>query len=443
MFLATVNQSIEVLTDATATTTEPVYMASYADITTSLFTPSMSNGLLNGTTAVEVVAAPAASTQRQIKEITIYNADTVSHDITVQLDDTATDRILVKHTVAVGESLHYRQEAGWAVLPVGGGGVTDHGVLTGLIDDDHTQYPLISSQAGAPSSTPSRVGEVNVDTTADTAYVATGIASSADWTDVSSTSAGGYPTMWIRSKISNGTDATNDINIASGSSARDDGDTDDIDLASLLTKQLDAAWALGSASGGLDTGTIADDTYHVFLIKRSDTGVVDALFSLSPTAPTMPTSYDLQRRIGSIIRTGGSILAFIQNGDNFTLDAIFREFNTNNPGTSAITQTLARIPTGIEVGAQFTFKISDASAATTTRIMVTSLDQTATSPSSALYTMIVQALGGGDISQAQLVLTVKTNTSAQFRYQLNPSSADTQATGFVRGWIDDRGAVSF
>lgn len=57
----------------------------------------------------------------------------------------------------------------------------DHGDLIGLGDDDHTQYSLISSQGGAPSSTPSRVGEVNVDTTADTAYISTDTASSADW----------------------------------------------------------------------------------------------------------------------------------------------------------------------------------------------------------------------------------------------------------------------
>ena len=58
----------------------------------------------------------------------------------------------------------------------------DHGGLSGLSDDDHTQYSLISSQSGAPSSTPSRVGEVNIDTDNDNAYIATGTASSADWT---------------------------------------------------------------------------------------------------------------------------------------------------------------------------------------------------------------------------------------------------------------------
>lgn len=39
----------------------------------------------------------------------------------------------------------------------------------------------ISSQAGAPASTPSQVGNINVDTTADRMYISTDTASSADW----------------------------------------------------------------------------------------------------------------------------------------------------------------------------------------------------------------------------------------------------------------------
>lgn len=35
------------------------------------------------------------------------------------------------------------------VVPSGGGGVTDHGALTGLADDDHTQYLLLAGRAGS------------------------------------------------------------------------------------------------------------------------------------------------------------------------------------------------------------------------------------------------------------------------------------------------------
>lgn len=57
----------------------------------------------------------------------------------------------------------------------------DHGSIGGLADDDHTQYSIISSQAGVPASTPTRVGAVNVDTTNDRAYISIDTSSSADW----------------------------------------------------------------------------------------------------------------------------------------------------------------------------------------------------------------------------------------------------------------------
>src|SRR5438045_2280633 len=85
-------------------------------------------------------------------------------------------------------------------------------------------------------------------------------------------------------------------------------------LASAYTKTT-AAWAVGTALGALDTGAIANNTwYHAFLIERTDTGVVDVLISLSPTAPTMPASYTIKRRIGSM-KTDGSAQwkAFSQN----------------------------------------------------------------------------------------------------------------------------------
>ena len=86
------------------------------------------------------------------------------------------------------------------------------------------------------------------------------------------------------------TDLVNDITIAAGK-ARDATDAVNLILAIGLTKRLDANWAVGDAQGGLDTGSIANTTYHVWLIKRSDTGVVDALFSASATTPTMPANY--------------------------------------------------------------------------------------------------------------------------------------------------------
>jgi len=41
--------------------------------------------------------------------------------------------------------------------------------------------PIITAQAGAPSSTPATEGDINIDTTGDRVYIATGTVSSADW----------------------------------------------------------------------------------------------------------------------------------------------------------------------------------------------------------------------------------------------------------------------
>jgi hypothetical protein len=61
------------------------------------------------------------------------------------------------------------------------GGSADHGGLTGLGDDDHTQYAIISTGAGAPGSTPTRVGAIYQDSSNARIYVAKGTGSSADW----------------------------------------------------------------------------------------------------------------------------------------------------------------------------------------------------------------------------------------------------------------------
>ena len=118
----------------------------------------------------------------------------------------------------------------------------------------------------------------------------------------------------------NAVDPDADVDIAAGG-ARDTTDSANMVLSSGRTKKLDEAWAVGTNAGGLDAGVIAASTlYAVWLIKRSDTGVVDVLFSTSFTAPTMPADYDLKRLIGAIKTDSPSanIIRFKQVGDHFT-----------------------------------------------------------------------------------------------------------------------------
>jgi hypothetical protein len=112
-----------------------------------------------------------------------------------------------------------------------------------------------------------------------------------------------------------GVDATNDIVVSAGGCMSGDG-AEWMALAAALTKRIDASWVVGDTQGGLDgtesvAGTPDDDTwYYVWLIKRADTGVVDALFSESSSAPTMPTNYGLKRLVGAVLRGTAANLAF-------------------------------------------------------------------------------------------------------------------------------------
>ncbi len=233
----------------------------------------------------------------------------------------------------------------------------------------------------------------------------------------------------------NGTDPTNDIDIAAGVACADD-QSNVIYLSSSITKRLDAAWAVGSGNGGLDTGAIANTTYHVWLIRRSDTGVVDALFSTSATSPTMPANYDSKRRIGSIIRASAAIRTFDNDGDYFILKSGVLDVATTNPGTSAVTSTLT-VPAGVRVSAIMNVHITASSAAS--RVWVSDLAMTDTAPSSG-----ASAPGsstGGNSAQDGRVgpVMVRTNTSAQVRYRVDSSDASTTVRINTLGWMDDRG----
>jgi hypothetical protein len=156
----------------------------------------------------------------------------------------------------------------------------------------------------------------------------------------------------------NGTDASHDIDIAVGA-ARDSTDDADMELASALTKRIDASWAVGTGSGGLDgsesvAGTPDADTwYHVHLIKRDDTGVVDVLFSESPTAPTLPANYDYFRRIGAVLTDGSAnILGFTQVGDLFYWNSARLDHSGSAVSGANVLLTLS-VPLGVRCSALF------------------------------------------------------------------------------------------
>jgi hypothetical protein len=239
----------------------------------------------------------------------------------------------------------------------------------------------------------------------------------------------------------NVTDALKDIDIAAGEAA-DGTATALMVLASALTKKLDASWAVGTDQGALDgtesvAGTPDASTwYHIWLIRRPDTGVVDVLASESATSPTMPTNYTQKRRIGAVLFDATpDILAFFQDGDHFNWDAPTAVNDTTDHSASRQTATLDT-PLGIKTKALL--RVTTGATTVPHGVLLTPLDIPDVAPATA-GAPGVTALGvdNGTTLRGASETVVRTNTSSQIGYRSTGSTVDT--TIITYGWIDPRG----
>ncbi|ACF01834.1 hypothetical protein Rpal_3332 [Rhodopseudomonas palustris TIE-1] len=217
------------------------------------------------------------------------------------------------------------------------------------------------------------------------------------------------------------------FNVATGVAASRDS-TDMMTLGSPLNKTT-SAWAVGTGNGALDTGPIANNTwYHVHLIKRADTGVVDVLISLSATSPTLPASYTLSRRIGAI-KTNGSAqwVGFTQIGDEFLWSVAVQDASNTTFSSTALLQTLS-VPPGIKVSAKVTVEYGVASLVW---CFISSPDQADIAASSSNFT-IVGTVGNTNPTFNNYVYT---DASARIRIR-----TDSPTAGYVmtHGWRDPR-----
>lgn len=105
----------------TAQTTAPMsVVVDWVDNTTTTFTPGVTPTVTNGTTAVDILPAPAAATQRKVNGITISNKDSVSKVVQVYLNDNGTQYSLTSSTLGVGETLGYTDTQGWYTIDTSG-----------------------------------------------------------------------------------------------------------------------------------------------------------------------------------------------------------------------------------------------------------------------------------------------------------------------------------
>jgi hypothetical protein len=207
-------------------------------------------------------------------------------------------------------------------------------------------------------------------------------------------------------------------------------------LSSNMNKTL-APWAAGFGNGGLDTGSVIPiQWYHVHLIKRPDTGVVDVIFSTSSVNPTMPANYTEKRRIGSF-RTdpSGNIYKFSQTNDLFLHDVPIVSMS-NGSFTAGATFTHQLIaPIGFKSEALFNIHVS-AGAPTNCQITYWSGDM-ASSFASFPVGSDLSSVQGAAASTPSGILRVKTGVSANIYIYSNQAIPNGIYIN-TWGWYDTR-----
>lgn len=115
LVLDTGTDAIEVVLAAAHTTNALNCVAFWRDITTTAYTPGRTLINTNGATSVDAVGGPGASTQRVVDFLSVYNADTITHTVTVSFDANGTEYKLFQASVPSGYTLRYTDAGGFEV----------------------------------------------------------------------------------------------------------------------------------------------------------------------------------------------------------------------------------------------------------------------------------------------------------------------------------------
>jgi hypothetical protein len=236
--------------------------------------------------------------------------------------------------------------------------------------------------------------------------------------------------------MSNAADTANDITVAAGEATAEGGGTV-ITLAASITKQLDAAWAVGTNAGGINTGAEANSTwYEVHLIRRPDTGVVDVMFTTTANRATLPANYTQQRRIGWIRNDGaGSILQFTQIDDHFTLTTQVNDVSATSTATAAAV-TLTAPPSSIA-----RFRATNQCTTATNTTFHTVFSEIVEGNVTPAGTTGIASLGGLDLA-ATMAGHFELRVSSTSTIEHDSDGATTTFDISTYGWIDHRRRMS-
>jgi len=137
LVLKSTTEKIQVVLGGAVTTNQLQCYAAFRDRTSTTFDASSNNLDTNNTTDIDLVGAPASSTQRLIDYLSVYNSDTVSQTVTVKLDASGTERILHKAILATGSMLCFVEGEGFFTINASGQRVVANQPVTALYNNNY------------------------------------------------------------------------------------------------------------------------------------------------------------------------------------------------------------------------------------------------------------------------------------------------------------------
>ena len=114
IILSETTDNLQIVLD-TSPASECEVLTSWRDRTSTTFVAGRSLSKSNGTSNVTIAAAPAASTQRVIDLVTVYNPDSSAVNVTVIFNANAVQYLLFKGTLDSRSTLTYTNEGGFFI----------------------------------------------------------------------------------------------------------------------------------------------------------------------------------------------------------------------------------------------------------------------------------------------------------------------------------------
>ncbi len=120
IILTNTTDKIQIKLSGSVTTNQLRCFASYRDTTATTILPLRNVLNTNDATAVDLVGSPAASTQRIVDYISVYNSDTDTAVVSISFNDNGTLYELMIATLTTGDKIEYQEGNGFKVISASG-----------------------------------------------------------------------------------------------------------------------------------------------------------------------------------------------------------------------------------------------------------------------------------------------------------------------------------